>query len=200
MAVYVIDEVERTIQGQKVANIANIAGAFVKSLSVKANGALEAVIQNAGSAEATLELTPGKVAENSITTAMLQDDAVTADKLSAGVGQLSATRIDDDSVLLVGSTRAVAIADYALVWFECELQDRQFATFVIPAVRIAEFASADTDLAEGVGVKVLYHRDQRSDSNVSGACGLLVARTTNGRLRYKESGGAFDDWRIYGIK
>ena len=197
MAVYVIDEVERTIQGQKVANIANIAGAFVKSLSVKANGALEAVIQNAGSAQVTLELVPGMVADESIATEMLQDESVTAAKLAAGVGGATLTRIDGNSAVLTGTTRAVSIAGYAALLFAF-IDSIGVWTDVWPTEWITSTVGSDAAVTGHSPEFAIY---QRADAGQNpGSCKAWFGKTADGRLKYRIFGDANCEGRIYGIK
>ena len=65
MPVYLIDKAKRTVVGQKIADMVDMAGAYIKSI-VMHEGAIRVTSQSAAVAEVVTDLVPGKVAPNSI--------------------------------------------------------------------------------------------------------------------------------------
>ena len=214
MPVYIIDKIKRTLTNQRVGDIADMAGAFVKSLALHTDGSIRAVSQSAGDVEQTTDLVPGKVADAAIKTAMLADSAVTgakiaagavsAEKLGAGVGGMTLTRLDNIATTLTGTTKAVAITGYDLILVLCVLEvpnDQRHVAYhaVVHADYIAGLTGLDTEVPTSDALVSANHAFLVPLGG--GSCKVYAGKTTDGRLRWKissdESTSAF--FRMYGM-
>lgn len=127
MPVNIIDKIKRTISGQKIGDIEDLSGQFVKTVTIHTDGTIRVTSQSATDASESVDLTPGaladgivsaakladdavgtakiknlavttaKLADASVTTAKIPDDAVTEDKLASGVGGMSVALIGQSS-------------------------------------------------------------------------------------------------------
>ena len=114
--------------------------------------------------------------------------------------ELEFTRIDGDSTVLTGTTRAVDISDYAALVFVCHetggnsAVQRGRTTILIPKAEIDALTGADT-AASGANTFDIF--SWRHPSGTTGQCFLTIGKTVDERLRYNVTGG---NWNIYGVE